>query len=253
MFTNQKLLGAILIFFIIVASSYFAFTKFKQEVTTATATPSPSPSGLSFLFSTAQPSTQPNIQPAQAETNIKTEGPPQGPAKPFVQPQSSTRPLTKNKQLSSFPGILSDDVRKNKAVIIDTAKGKIIIQVFPEVPQTSSNFLLLASNGFYDNLIFHRIESGFVVQGGDPNGNGTGGPGYTFADEPVQREYAKGIVAMANAGPNTNGSQFFIMLSDHPELPKQYTIFGGVISGMDVVEKLAVGDVMQKVTVQNLQ
>lgn len=248
MFTNQRILGLILILLVVGGGGYFAFNKFKEEVTTATASPSPSPSGLAFLFESAKS----NPQPTQSD-KVLPPGPAQGPAKPPPQSQSSEKPLTKVKHLSSFPGIVPDETRKNKAVVIETAKGKIIIQVFPEVTQTSSNFLLLASNGFYDGLTFHRIESGFVVQGGDPNGNGTGGPGYTFADEPVTRDYAKGIVAMANAGPNTNGSQFFIMLADHPELPKQYTIFGGVISGMDVVEKLVVGDVMQKVTVQNLQ
>lgn len=245
--TNQRLLGLLLILFIIGASSYFAFTKFKQEVTSATATPSPSPSGLTFLFETQQPTPQPTKAGV-----TQPQGPAQGPQKP-TQTQPTERPLEKVKRLSSFPGMLSDEVRKNKAAVIETAKGKIIIQVFPEVPQTSSNFLLLASNGFYDNLTFHRIEKDFVVQGGDPNGNGTGGPGYTFADEQVLKDYTKGTVAMANAGPNTNGSQFFIMLQDHPELPKRYTVFGQVINGMDVVEKITPGDVMQKVVIQNLQ
>lgn len=247
MFTNQRILGLILILLIIGGGSYFAFTKFKQEVTSATASPSPSPSGLSFLFDSAQPTPQ----PTQAGLT-QPPASPQGPQKPPPN-QQTDRPLEKVKRLSSFPGILSDDVRKNKAAVIETAKGKIIIQVFPEVPQTSSNFLLLASNGFYDNLTFHRVEKDFVVQGGDPNGDGTGGPGYTFADEPVLKDYTKGTVAMANAGPNTNGSQFFIMLSDHPELPKRYTVFGQVISGMDVVEKITPSDVMQKVVIQNLQ
>lgn len=247
MFTNQRILGALLILFIVVGSGYFAFTKFKQEVSNATTTPSPSPSGLTFLFETPQPTPQPTKAGV-----TQPQGPAQGPQKP-TQTQQTERPLEKVKRLSSFPGILPEDVRKNKAAVIQTAKGKIIIQIFPEVPQTSSNFLLLASNGFYDGLTFHRVEKDFVIQGGDPNGNGTGGPGYTFADEPVIKDYTKGTVAMANAGPNTNGSQFFIMLQDHPELPKRYTVFGQVISGMDMVEKLAVGDVMQKVVIQNLQ
>lgn len=247
MFTNQRILGTLLIIFIIAGSSYFAFTKFKQEVSTAIASPSPSPSGLSFLFDSAQSTPQ----PTQAGLT-QPPGPAQGPQKPPLNQQTG-RPLEKVKRLSSFPGILADETRKNKAVVIETAKGKIIIQVFPEVPQTSSNFLLLASNGFYDSLTFHRVEKDFVVQGGDPSGDGTGEPGYTFADEPVLKDYTKGTVAMANAGPNTNGSQFFIMLQDHPELPKRYTVFGIVVAGMDVVEKLAVGDTMQKVTVQNLQ
>ena len=91
-----------------------------------------------------------------------------------------------------------------------------------------------------------------MIQGGDPLGNGTGGPGYRFEDEPVTKKYDKGIVAMANAGPNTNGSQFFIMLEDNPQLPPNYTIFGKVISGQDVVDKIVIGDVMQKVTIENL-
>lgn len=244
MVTNQRILGLILILLIIGGGGYFAFNKFKQEVTTATSSPSPSPSGLSFMFETAQSSPQP--------TQSATVTQPQGPSKP-AQPPSTERPLVKNKYLSSFPGIVPYETRKNKAVVIETDKGKIVIQVFPEVPQAASNFLLLASNGFYDNLTFHRLEKDFVVQGGDPNGDGTGGPGYQFADEPVLKDYTKGTVAMANAGPDTNGSQFFIMLADHPELPKKYTVLGQVVLGMDVVEKIVIGDVMQKVTVQNLQ
>ncbi|MBI3109824.1 peptidylprolyl isomerase [Candidatus Daviesbacteria bacterium] len=127
------------------------------------------------------------------------------------------------------------------------------MEIFTDTPIGSSNFILLAANGFYDGLKFHRIEKDFVVQGGDPLGDGTGGPGYTFQDEAVARDYNKGIVAYANAGPNTNGSQFFIMLADHPELPKKYTIFGAVIVGQEVVDKLSVGDVMQKVVIQDLQ
>lgn len=228
--------------FILGGGGYFAFNKFKQEVTNAIATPSPSPSSLDFLF---------NGTTSQA-TNSSGAGltlPGPSPQKD----QTNERPLTKVKKLQAFPGSLPEDTRKNKAVVIETTKGKIAIQIFPEVAQASSNFLILAANGFYDNLTFHRVEKDFVIQGGDPNGNGTGGPGYSFADEPVSKDYNKGIVAMANAGPNTNGSQFFIMLKDHPELPKNYTIFGQVIAGMEAVEKITVGDVMQKVTVQNIQ
>lgn len=230
MFTNQKLLGAILVLFIIGAGVYFTVTKFKQDVSNISASPSPSPANLNFLF---------NQTP-----DPQTDG---------QQPQPTQLPLLNNKRLAQFPGVLKPEVLQNKKAIIQTAKGTIELEIFPETPLASSNFILLAANGFYDGLTFHRVEKGFVVQGGDPSGNGTGGPGYQFADEPVSREYTKGVVAMANSGPNTNGSQFFIMLEDHPELPKQYTIFGVVISGMEVVEKLAVGEIMQKVTIQNLQ
>lgn len=250
MFTNQKFLGFILILFIIGGTGYFTFVKFNQEVKNASASPSPSPSpsGLTFLFGTLQPSPQPTVnQPAQ-ENAINA-----GPKQVSPQAQPAERSLEKIKKISAFPGLVPEDVRANKKVIIKTAKGVIQIRIYPEVPQTSSNFLLLAANGFYDGLKFHRVESNFVVQGGDPNGDGSGGPGYTFTDEPINREYTKGTVAMANAGPNTNGSQFFILLADHPELPKKYTIFGAIIDGMDVVEKITVGDVMEKVVVQSLQ
>ncbi len=244
MFTNQKLLGALLILFIIGAGVYFTVNKFKQEVSSAQASPSPSPSDINFLFN--QVSTP--IPKAQSGTPL------QNPKAVQVTPQASTGlPLEFNKKLSQFPGVLKPEVLQNKKVVIQTAKGIIEIQIYPDMPITASNFILLAANGFYDGLKFHRVESGFVVQGGDPNGDGTGGPGYQFQDEAVTREYLKGTVAMANAGPNTNGSQFFILLADHPELPKQYVIFGQVIAGQDVVEKIAVGDIMQKVIVQNLQ
>ncbi|OGE64686.1 hypothetical protein A3I48_01545 [Candidatus Daviesbacteria bacterium RIFCSPLOWO2_02_FULL_36_7] len=155
--------------------------------------------------------------------------------------------------MSQFPGILKPEILQNKKAIIQTAKGRIELEIYPEASAAASNFILLSANGFYDGLTFHRVEPGFVIQGGDPLGDGTGGPGYQFPDEPVTRDYKKGVVAMANSGPNTNGSQFFIMLEDNPTLPKKYTIFGQVISGQEVVDQITVGDVMQKVVIQNLQ
>ena len=126
---------------------------------------------------------------------------------------------------------------------IGTTKGDIEVEVFTEgAPKAAGNFLDLAEKGFYDGVIFHRIVPGFVIQGGDPTGTGTGGPGYKFADEPVQGDYYRGTLAMANAGPNTNGSQFFICLADLAgRLPKSYTIFGQVTKGMDVVDAIAAG------------
>lgn len=166
---------------------------------------------------------------------------------PTVKNQQSTK-----KQYASFPGILSSDKISNKKAVITTQKGTIEFELYPEeAPKTVSNFVFLAEEGFYDGLIFHRVEPGFVIQGGDPLGNGTGGPGYQFEDEPVKRTYDKGIVAMANAGPNTNGSQFFIMLEDTPQLPPQYTIFGKVIAGQEVVDSIKVGDVMIKVKIED--
>jgi len=127
---------------------------------------------------------------------------------------------------------------KNYTVILHTSEGDIEIELSARMPITSNNFVTLAKKNFYDNTIFHRAIKGFMIQGGDPKGDGTGGPGYRFDDEPFEGEYTRGIVAMANAGPNTNGSQFFIMHADYP-LPKNYVIFGRVIKGMDVVDKIA--------------
>lgn len=131
------------------------------------------------------------------------------------------------------------DTAKAYVATINTSKGTFEITFFPsEAPNTVNNFVCLARAGFYDNTTFHRIVQGFVIQGGDPEGTGRGGPGYRFNDEPVKRDYNRGIVAMANAGPNTNGSQFFVCLQDI-QLPKNYTIFGEVTSGMDVVDAIA--------------
>jgi cyclophilin family peptidyl-prolyl cis-trans isomerase len=168
----------------------------------------------------------------------------------IVPNQSTTNTLgEKSKKFDKFPGILSAEELKNKTATIKTAKGEIKMELFgTDAPKAVSNFIFLAKQGFYDGLTFHRREEGFVIQGGDPNGNGTGGPGYEFEDESVTLTYDRGIVAMANSGPNTNGSQFFIMLANN-ELPKKYTIFGKVISGMDVVDKIKVGDTMEKVEI----
>lgn len=161
---------------------------------------------------------------------------------------SKSTQSSKKKQYSAFPGELSQQELSNKKAVIETNKGTIEFEIFTEAPLAASNFVHLSRDGFYDGLTFHRVVPGFVIQGGDPSGNGTGGPGYKFEDEPVTRDYTKGIVAMANSGPDTNGSQFFIMLEDTP-LPPAYTIFGNVIAGQEVVDKIQIGDVMNKVTI----
>ena len=146
---------------------------------------------------------------------------------------------------------LQIDPQKTYYATIKTNKGDIRLQLnAAEAPQTVNNFVFLAHEGYFDGLTFHRVVPGFVIQGGDPSGNGTGGPGYKFQDEPVRRAYRAGTLAMANAGENTNGSQFFICLEDQPGLPPKYTIFGDTISGMDVVRTIRVGDVMQSVTIE---
>jgi cyclophilin family peptidyl-prolyl cis-trans isomerase len=152
----------------------------------------------------------------------------------------------------AFPGVLAAEEIEGKRIRISTAKGDIVFELFADTaPKTVSNFVYLTNKGYYGGLAFHRREEGFVIQGGDPKGNGSGGPGYTFEDELDDGyKYDRGIVAMANRGPDTNGSQFFIMLADYP-LPKNYTIFGRVVEGMEVVDEIAVGDVMTRVMVED--
>lgn len=145
------------------------------------------------------------------------------------------------KQYSSPPEMKLDP-NKQYTATMKTSMGTIKIQLFAkEAPVTSNNFAFLARDGFYDGVVFHRVIKGFMIQGGDPTGTGTGGPGYRFQDElPTNLDYEPGVVAMANAGPNTNGSQFFIMDGDlRGKLPKNYSIFGKVVEGQDVVQKIA--------------
>ncbi|MCJ2542900.1 peptidylprolyl isomerase [Thermostichus vulcanus] len=131
------------------------------------------------------------------------------------------------------------DPAKSYTATMETTAGTMTLELFPqEAPLTVNNFVFLANEHFYDGVIFHRVIRGFMIQGGDPTGTGRGGPGYRFPDEPVQRPYSRGILAMANAGPNTNGSQFFIMHADYP-LPPNYTIFGQLIEGEEVLDAIA--------------
>ncbi len=138
----------------------------------------------------------------------------------------------------AFPGVLPA-AEVNKKIRIKTTMGDVVIQLAHEQgPNAASNFIYLVSKGFYNGTIFHRVIPGFMVQGGDPTGTGRGGPGYQFANDPVKIAYDDGVVAMANAGPDTNGSQFFIMVANYP-LPPSYSIFGKVVSGLEVVHKIA--------------
>jgi cyclophilin family peptidyl-prolyl cis-trans isomerase len=136
-------------------------------------------------------------------------------------------------------------------VVITTDRGEITMELDPKLAPTSvNNFVVQSRAGFYDGLTFHRVVPGFVIQGGDPEGTGRGGPGYKFADEPVRGEYTLGAVAMANAGPDTNGSQFFICIDDcRRKLSPSYNLFGYVTDGIDVARSTKVGDVMRSITV----
>src|SRR5213082_1606589 len=129
----------------------------------------------------------------------------------------------------------------NRTAVIQTNKGTIKFELLEQdAPKTTENFRLLAEKGYYNGVVFHRVIDGFMIQGGDPTGTGRGGPGYTFADEvhPQLKHDSEGILSMANAGPNTNGSQFFITLAPTPHLNGRHTIFGKVTEGMDVVRKI---------------
>jgi len=179
---------------------------------------------------------------------------------PSVSPVTNSGPTAAGQNTKNFM----------HTITVETNKGTIVFQTYDaDAPATVTNFITLAQKGFYNSLVFHRVIQGFMIQGGDPTGTGMGGPGYSFADElnagtpSYQAGYVRGTVAMANSGPNTNGSQFFIMQKDTP-LPHNYTIFGKVVSGMDVVDaiaavKTASGDkpvtpvVMNKVTVATNQ
>ena len=137
------------------------------------------------------------------------------------------------------PPEMAIDPAKTYSATIETSAGSMTAELYAsEVPRTVNNFAFLAGEGFYEGVIFHRVISGFMIQGGDPTGTGSGGPGYRFDDEPVTRKYTRGTLAMANAGPNTNGSQFFVMHADYG-LPPNYTIFGKLTAGEDVVDAIA--------------
>ena len=178
-----------------------------------------------YLFSGSQNNTQNSGVSIQTISTTTTET-----------ADTITGTSTINTQLSN---------QKSHMVTINTNYGKIVFETYnADAPNTVANFITLTDKGFYNNLTFHRVIKGFMIQGGDPKGDGTGGPGYQFADElnPTSVSYIagykKGVVAMANSGPNTNGSQFFIMTADYP-LPNNYTIFGKVVSGQEVVDKIA--------------
>jgi peptidyl-prolyl cis-trans isomerase B (cyclophilin B) len=150
------------------------------------------------------------------------------------------------------PPAMQIDPKKKYTVHMETNKGTVVIELYPQhAPITVNNFVFLINEGFYDDVAFHRVIDNFVIQGGDPTGTGRGGPGYRFEDElkgnPLKHE--TGMLSMANAGPNTNGSQFFITHSPQPHLDGRHTVFGKVTAGMDVVNSIRQGDKMTEVTV----
>ncbi len=144
------------------------------------------------------------------------------------------------------------DTNKKYTAEIETNKGIIKLELFPNhAPKTVNNFVFLAGKGFYDGVSFHRVISNFMIQSGDPTGTGAGGPGYSFEDEVADNPltHETGVISMANAGPNTNGSQFFITHSPQPHLNGKHTVFGKVVSSQDVVDSIRQGDKMERVII----
>lgn len=165
-----------------------------------------------------------------------------------------TNPADRNNMYSTMPE-MQIDPSKTYVATISTAKGDIVVQLDASAaPLTVNNFVFLAEQGFYDGLTFHRVEPGFVIQGGDPTGTGSGGPGYTVPAE-IQLPHIEGAIAMARRGDQVNptrassGSQFYVTLAPTPFLDGGYTAFGQVIEGMEVVQSIAVGDVIEKITI----
>ena len=158
------------------------------------------------------------------------------------------------KQWRNPPAMQIDTVKTYRATV-ETTKGNIVLELYPRhAPKTVNNFVFLAKEGFYDGVTFHRVIENFVIQGGDPASTGRGGPGYSFEDEvkdnPLKHE--KGVISMANAGPNTNGSQFFITHSPQPHLNGRHTVFGKVVEGMETVHAIRQGDRMTKLTIEEV-
>ncbi|HET6461444.1 MAG TPA: peptidylprolyl isomerase [Syntrophales bacterium] len=150
----------------------------------------------------------------------------------------------KNLEWKNPPGMQIDPAKAYKAVI-ETSRGFIELELYPQhAPKTVNNFVFLAKEGFYGNVSFHRVIKNFMIQGGDPTGTGRGGPGYRFEDEVKENplKHETGVISMANAGPDTNGSQFFITYSPQPHLNGRHTVFGKVVSGQDVVDAIQQGD-----------
>jgi len=159
-----------------------------------------------------------------------------------------------NKQWDTPPEVQIDPSKKYQ-IAIETNRGELVIELYPEhAPKTVNNFVFLSKEGFYDGVSFHRVINDFMIQGGDPTGSGRGGPGYRFEDEfsgnPLKHD--RGVISMANAGPNTNGSQFFITHSPQPHLDGKHTVFGKVITGLEIVDTIQQGDTMQQVTVSEV-
>ena len=166
------------------------------------------------------------------------------------EPTPEPTPKAKPKTYSAAPPMVID-TGKQYTAIIETGKGNLVLELFAaDVPETVNNFVFLARDGFYDGSTFHRVIPGFMAQGGDPTGTGRGDPGYRFEDEFTQHQHGVGALSMANAGPDTNGCQFFITYAPQHGLDGKHTVFGQLTEGMDVLQKFTNGVVMKRVVIQ---
>ena len=235
--------GALLIGVLVVAIIFInkASAPNPTAVTTTSPTASVSASASPSSSSSASPSAAP-IPYADCTTST------------FGSPLQPLNPPSSVHAYSAAPAMTIDTSKLYEATIT-TPRGTMVICLQPALaPNTVNNFVTLARNHFYDGLTFHRVVASFVVQGGDPQGNGNGGPGYKFNDEPVRQSYVQGAVAMANSGANTNGSQFFICIADDTsKLQPLYNLFGKLVTGIDVAIVTVQGDVMSSVTVTQSQ
>jgi len=151
----------------------------------------------------------------------------------------------------SAPPPMTIDTSKQYSTTIETGKGNIVLELFAsDVPTTVNNFVFLSREGFYDSTKFHRVIPDFMAQGGDPTGTGTGGPGYKFGDEFTKHTHVTGALSMANAGPNTNGSQFFITYGPQPHLDNHHSVFGQLVDGMNILKTINNGDTIIRITIE---
>ncbi len=238
---NQRLgiiLGGILVL-IVAGAVIYQLDKNESDTYGALPTSSPAQSPEKLIDLDESPSPQPSPSFAQGSSTAQSTS-------ASAQGSGETQQFPIINKKDEQPKTMQEQPKKYQ-VILHTTKGDITINLSDtSTPKTVANFVSLASKGFYNSTIFHRVIKGFMIQGGDPECNpekksdmcGAGGPGYKFEDEPFEGSYTRGTVAMANSGPNTNGSQFFIMHADY-NLPKNYTIFGKVTTGLEVVDAIA--------------
>ncbi len=171
---------------------------------------------------------------------------------PVPTPAPTPTPATTSAPKSyTAPPPITIDVDKTYTAIIETEKGDLVLELFAkDVPMTVNNFIFLARDGFYNNSSFHRVIPGFMAQGGDPTGTGTGSPGYKFTDEFSEHKHNTGTLSMANSGPNSNGCQFFITYAPQAHLDGKHSVFGQLTEGIDILQKIESGDAIKRITIQ---